>query len=248
MVDNYINLIYHIFGQPFGRASAHARLSDPSIEPILASIHCTRPLIFERILGGAPMYELYVLGELMDQPLHGYLLHYILQVSLGPVRSISWGALYPLIRRLEGMGWIQTHADENAGRGRQRKVYKITPSGQARFLELMLEPVVYNTDYPDLFHIKLSNFGHVSPQQQRTILQQYRGYVQFLHDHAHMNERKVAQECNIPEQERPHILRVLHHRNTLLRADLDWVDGEIERLSNHVSASDLSFLTDTQEE
>ena len=52
------------------------------------------------------MYELFVLGELMDGPHHGYLLREILGRLLGPFRHISCGVLYPLIRQLEREGLI----------------------------------------------------------------------------------------------------------------------------------------------
>src|SRR5260221_14647378 len=46
------------------------------------------------------IYELYVLGELMEQPVHGYLPPQILSHILGPYRPMSWGGLYPPIHRL----------------------------------------------------------------------------------------------------------------------------------------------------
>src|SRR5690349_2906109 len=83
------------------------------------------------------MYELFVLGELMDQPHHGYLLHRILTRLLGPFRQVSWGALYPLIHRLEQEGLIVPTAayevTDKQARGKQRNVYQITSAGQEGF-------------------------------------------------------------------------------------------------------------------
>src|SRR6266478_3486365 len=61
----------------------------------------------------ALMYELFVLGELMDGPHYGYILRDILGRLLGPFRHISWGVLYPLIRHLESGGLIVP--DEKSG-------------------------------------------------------------------------------------------------------------------------------------
>ena len=52
------------------------------------------------------MYELFVLGELVHKPMHGYLLQRVVQEAIGPVRQMSWGALYPLLKRLERDGLI----------------------------------------------------------------------------------------------------------------------------------------------
>ena len=61
------------------------------------------------------IYELFVLGELMDGPHHGYKLREILSNLFGPFRQISWGMLYPLIRQLEREGLL-------AGRRREDEV------------------------------------------------------------------------------------------------------------------------------
>src|SRR5437588_13030235 len=88
----------------------------------------------------APMYELFVLGELMDGPHYGYLLRDILGRLLGPFRHISWGVLYPLIRRLEREGLIvpdektDDRRSESIQGNQQRKQYRITETGQRRFL------------------------------------------------------------------------------------------------------------------
>src|SRR6266567_4009186 len=84
--------------------------------------------------GGArkhQMYQLFVLGQLMNKPMHGYLLRDILSNMLGPFRHMSWGALYPLIRQLLRNGWIEldTGCDvdlQSEANARQRKRYRIT--------------------------------------------------------------------------------------------------------------------------
>src|SRR5437762_7779194 len=56
--------------------------------------------------------ELAVLGLLSEQPLHGYELKKRLSETLGPLWGISFGSLYPALRRLERNGAIEaTEAD-----------------------------------------------------------------------------------------------------------------------------------------
>src|SRR5258708_18073531 len=90
------------------------------------------------------IYELFVLGELMDGPHHGYQLREILSNMLGPFRQMSWGVLYPLIRQLEHEGLIVAdiganteHREGNASSDRQRKQYRLTETGRERFHALM---------------------------------------------------------------------------------------------------------------
>src|SRR5436309_960361 len=102
------------------------------------------------------MYELFILGELLDMPMHGYMLHQIIQTAIGPMRQMSWGALYPLIRRLEACGLIAADETDMLERcGRPRKMYRMTESGRQRFFDLMVQRDLYDSDYPDVFSIKL---------------------------------------------------------------------------------------------
>src|SRR5690349_7690982 len=127
----------------------------------------------------SPVYELFVLGELMTGPHHGYRLYEIIQRILGPFQRLSWGTLYPLIRRLEQQGFLvsemgQPSTPVSQGRGLQRKTYRITEKGRERFFALMPEPGEYSRDYAEVFIIKLSKFVLLSPAHQLVILQQRR--------------------------------------------------------------------------
>src|SRR5215471_12613063 len=160
----------------------------------------------------APMYELFVLGELMDGPHYGYLLRDILGRLLGPFRQISWGVLYPLIRHLEREGLIVL--DEKTGTGKsesiqgnqQRRQYRLTSAGQRRFLALMLETGDYTADYPERFLIKLNNLDHLTRKQQLTILWHYREYLQVEQKYLQEGQRSIADGTHlIPEDQRAHV-------------------------------------------
>src|SRR5687768_16301557 len=93
--------------------------------------------------GGVGMLELAILGLLHESPMHGYELRKQLATKLGAFRlAISYGSLYPSLRRLQANGWITEETgkpDEApllAGK-RGRVVYKITAEGKERFQELL---------------------------------------------------------------------------------------------------------------
>lgn len=74
--------------------------------------------------GAFRLYELFILGELMNNPMHGYLLHQILNGIVGPTRKVSWGAIYPLIHGMLADGLIEQVPDEQpegAKQGRGKK-------------------------------------------------------------------------------------------------------------------------------
>ena len=85
--------------------------------------------------------EFAVLGMLGDGPLHGYELRKRLSAVLGPFRALSYGSLYPCLRRLQAKGLIDevdlTPATEStapplSGR-RARVIYAITGEGKEEF-------------------------------------------------------------------------------------------------------------------
>lgn len=85
--------------------------------------------------------EFAVLGVLSDGPLHGYELRKRLSVVLGPFRALSYGSLYPCLRRLQSRGLIEevavTPALESAAPAlsarRARVVYAISADGKEEF-------------------------------------------------------------------------------------------------------------------
>lgn len=93
------------------------------------------------------MLEFAILGLLHESPMHGYELRKQLIAKLGTFRAaISYGSLYPTLRRLQAAGLItegeatpdgaEQAAPLLAGR-RSRVVYKITAEGKERFQELL---------------------------------------------------------------------------------------------------------------
>ena len=93
------------------------------------------------------MLELAVLGLLQEAPMHGYELRKELATKLGTIRAaISYGTLYPTLKRLQTAGWI-TAAEQASAEAevppltsrRGRVVYKITAEGKERFADLLAQ-------------------------------------------------------------------------------------------------------------
>lgn len=187
----------------------------------------------------AGMYELFVLGELMDGPHYGYLLRDILSRLLGPFRQISWGVLYPLIRHLEREGLIVLDEKMDTGRSKsiqgnqQRKQYRLTSAGRSRFLALMLEIGDYTADYPELFLIKLNNLNHLTCEQQLTLFWHYREYLQIEKKHLQEGRRNTSDGTHfIPQEQRTHVFEVISFRLSGIEAQIDWVARKIARLES----------------
>jgi DNA-binding PadR family transcriptional regulator len=89
----------------------------------------------------AEFLELAVLGLLHESPLHGYELRKRLNLLLGWGRLLSYGSLYPALKRLLRAGWItEVTATVPGVSRRQRIVYQITPAGRSFFGEQITDP------------------------------------------------------------------------------------------------------------
>ncbi len=93
------------------------------------------------------MLELAILGLLQESSMHGYELRKQLATKLGAIRAVvSYGSLYPTLRRLQAAGLIIEGTPTEPSRSaevppltsrRGRVVYKITAEGKERFQELL---------------------------------------------------------------------------------------------------------------
>ena len=72
------------------------------------------------------MLELAILGLLKERPMHGYQLSRELTEQLGGLWKVSYGSLYPTLKRLEREGAVEQVPGTSAGTGRKRLVYRIT--------------------------------------------------------------------------------------------------------------------------
>jgi len=98
--------------------------------------------------GGDTVLDLAILGILHESPMHGYELRKQLVTKLGAIKAaISYGSLYPTLRRLQTAGWITEAGETPAGDAavpplttrRGRVVYKITAEGKERFQGLLAQ-------------------------------------------------------------------------------------------------------------
>jgi DNA-binding PadR family transcriptional regulator len=84
--------------------------------------------------------ELAVLGLLHEGPMHGYELRKRLNLMLGWGRVLSYGSLYPALKKMLRANLItEVAAPATASTRRPRITYEVTPAGNEHFQRLMTE-------------------------------------------------------------------------------------------------------------
>jgi PadR family transcriptional regulator AphA len=83
-----------------------------------------------------------LLGLLMTEPKHGYELYQEFSRELGHVWEIGQSQLYAQLKQLEEAGLVSVQTEPQPSRP-PRKVYQLTPPGQATFEDWVHQPTPY---------------------------------------------------------------------------------------------------------
>jgi DNA-binding PadR family transcriptional regulator len=140
--------------------------------------------------------ELAVLGLLHETPMHGYELRKRVNGVLGWSRLLSYGSLYPALKKMLKAGWIAEHVtapEPGATSRRQRIVYELTPAGDEQFTRLMADvgPSAWEDDN---FDVRLMFFSRTDMGVRLRILEGRRSRLQERLDRVQKQlERTEAQ-------------------------------------------------------
>lgn len=58
------------------------------------------------------------------------------------------GTLYPLLLRLEKLGWLQSRWDEDDAPGPRRRLYRLTATGESAARKLLSKPEDQSSEVP----------------------------------------------------------------------------------------------------
>ncbi|MDP9020913.1 MAG: PadR family transcriptional regulator [Actinomycetota bacterium] len=191
------------------------------------------------------MIELAILGILKESDLHGYELKKHLRKVRGPLSNVSFGSLYPALNRLERQGAVTVvqaghdsappmpmtgsltgeaaafRSRRRPTRGpRNRKVYGITPAGEARLAELMADPA----DDERTFGMKLAFFRWCDRPTRLRLLERRRA---SLLERLEETRRAVAAR----DQDDPYVRALMEHDTESTMNDIAWIGRLIARES-----------------
>jgi DNA-binding PadR family transcriptional regulator len=191
--------------------------------------------------------ELAVLGLLKEGAMHGYELSKRLRFTLGPLYTVSYGSLYPCLKRLGLAGMVKERpgdaapkpllrkaaTDSRATRGttkRARKVYEITPEGETFFFEQLEQGAVYDTDR---FQTRFAFFRYLPKDMRIRLLEHRKAYLE--EKLADFNDTLRATRERMDAYSRS----LIDHSVETTQTDIRWLQGliEEERRAAHDSAT-----------
>ena len=169
---------------------------------------------------GNLMLELAILGLLKESSMHGYQLKKRLAETLGSFWQVSYGSLYPALRRLQRDGAVEmTFPQEDVAR--RKNVYRITPLGEEAFREL-LERAGHEATQDNGFSVRLAFFQYLKPETRIRLLERRRS---FLEGRGSDLQRSLQ---SYKERIDGYTLSLMNHQLASTEADIRWVDDLIQ--------------------
>lgn len=157
------------------------------------------------------MLDFAILGLLREEPRHGY----ELKRTLGDLGfwQVSFGSLYPALRRLEKLGLIEA----TKGEGR-RKAYRMSEPGRLRFGEMLAEA----GDGSDRgFQLRLAFLGYLEQPRRLGVLESRRTMLQDRLHSARLSFRGARSNTKSPDRYR---MALMERRVRSTEADIAWLD------------------------
>jgi len=149
--------------------------------------------------------------------MHGYELKKRLSYMLGHFWTVSYGSLYPALKRLEKSGSIE-RAYSVKEKTRNRNVFRITGRGEAEFMRLLTEDTSDSSLVDtEKFDLRMAFFQYLEPETRLALLETRR---RLLEDQV---AKFKAYRSNNGDEDR-YRKGLMRHKVELARSDIRWLD------------------------
>jgi DNA-binding PadR family transcriptional regulator len=164
--------------------------------------------------------DLAVLGLLKERSMHGYQLKKSLSETLGPFWQVSYGALYPALKRLKTQGAVEEVFPKSTV-GRRRNVYRLTDKGEQAFAALLESAGEREPADDNGFRVRLAFFRYLKPETRIGVLE--RRKAALLGRLAELKRRLTE-----PRVSDSYTLSLMRHGMDATERDISWVDHLIQ--------------------
>src|SRR6266513_2221792 len=174
------------------------------------------------------MLELAILGLLKERAMHGYQLSKRLADTLGAFWKVSYGSLYPALKRLEREGAVES-AFPREEVGRRKNVYRITEKGEEMFSELLQEAGEESWE-DNRFRVRLAFFQYLKPETRLRLLEKRRAYLEDRLSQIKTSLGKARERID------NYTLSLMQHGEESTQQDIKWLDVLIKEERKNVKS------------
>lgn len=179
-------------------------------------------------MGRTDVLTLAILGTLAERPLHGYEIRKRLGTELGPFRALSYGSLYPALKRMVSEGLIAVDGDASEAASRRSRIaYRLTGEGKSRLAEELASAGASAWD-DDVFDVRFAMFDRTDSDTRLRILEGRRSRLA-----ERLEEITVSLRAMRDRHDR-YTAELQRHGLERVEREVEWLDRLIE---NERSAS-----------
>jgi DNA-binding PadR family transcriptional regulator len=164
------------------------------------------------------MLELAILGLLKERSMHGYQLSKRLTDALGGFWRVSYGSLYPSLKRLEKQGAVEQVFDQQEV-GRRKNVYRVTDAGERLFRTLLEEAGSDATGEENRFRVRLAFFKYLAPESRIRLLERRRAFLEERLDTITASLATTTGDT--------YTVSLMQHGRDTTEQDIAWLNGLI---------------------
>jgi DNA-binding PadR family transcriptional regulator len=168
--------------------------------------------------------RLAILGFLHYRDIHGYEIKKTIEKWMPGFWSISYGSIYPELKKLEKEGCTEGHKEETIGNP-PRKIYTITEKGKDEFKKLMGIGLERELIVKDEFNLYAAFFDHLNEEEVANYIKKRREQHEKALKEAIAGEKTLRGKA--PKYLQALARRALHH----YKAEIDWLK-ELEEMQN----------------
>ena len=166
------------------------------------------------------MLELAILGLLKERAMHGYQLKKRLADTLGSFWQVSYGSLYPTLKRLQAQSAVEmVFPKEDVGR--RKNVYRVTAKGEQMFAEL-LERVGQEAAEDNGFSVRLAFFRYLKPETRIRLLERRRTFLEGRGSTFKESLREYRERID------GYTLSLMKHELDATESDIRWLEDLIK--------------------
>jgi DNA-binding PadR family transcriptional regulator len=162
------------------------------------------------------MLELAILGLLKEVPMHGYQLKKRLSDTLGSFWQVSYGSLYPTLKRLQREDAVEVLFPQEQ-LGRRKNVYRITEKGEALFAELA-ERAGQEATEDNGFQVRFAFFKYLKPESRLRLLERRRALLEGRGSTLKQSLQRYRERID------SYTVSLMNHELSATESDIRWLD------------------------
>ncbi|HEX2089623.1 MAG TPA: PadR family transcriptional regulator [Actinomycetota bacterium] len=166
------------------------------------------------------MLEVAILGLLKERAMHGYELKKRLSETLGSFWQVSYGSLYPALKRLLREEAVEmTFPKQEVGR--RKNVYRLTKKGEQLFAEL-LERAGQEATEDTAFSVRFAFFRYLKPETRIRLLERRREFLEGRWSKLKQSLQSYRERID------NYTLSLMDHELAATESDIRWLDELIK--------------------